>query len=326
MRPAVWIGVGIALVLAAGALRAADGTPTSHGVRMPALDDATIDKLIEHAESTSVNIVLLPASVTDKKGRSVRGLQQANFRLFEDSQPQTIRFFSAEGRDPVSIAFLLDLSGSMRQFDKIGHAKEAIRFFVDQLRPGDLFALIGFADRQVAWITEFTDDRDWFIKRLLVQEGYGQTALNDAVAAAPGLVNDKIKGRKAIVLITDGIDNYSQLDVERAVEVARRVSVPIYTIGFPSVSDEMLPKDKRGTDLEILRFVSNETGGRIFSVRDPEELKEAVLLVDAELRQQYLLGYYPSWTEPDGRFHTLRVVTEDNDFRVRTRTGYYAEP
>ena len=323
-----WLALGFGLVLATGILAAEPSSVSAPPRRSKPVDDATLQKLIElhQAESASVRVVLLPASVTDKKGRTVQGLQQADFRLFEDAQLQTIRFFSSESREPVAITFLLDVSGSMRQFDKIGHAKEAIRFFVDQLRPGDLFSLICFADRQVVWITEFTDDREWFLKRLLVQEGYGQTALHDAVAAAPGLVDAKIKGRKAILLITDGVDNYSQLDIDRAIEIARRVSVPIYTIGLTSVSEEMLPKERRGTDFEILRHISEETGGRIYSVRDPEDLKDAVLLVDAELRQQYLLGYYPPWNEPDGRFHTLRVVTANEKLKVRTRTGYYAEP
>jgi len=319
--------LGLAVLTAVGT--AAEGAPPAgEGVRPGVLDDATIDQLLElhHAEKSAVRVVLLPASVTDKKGRAVSGLQKEDFQLFEDSRPQSIQFFSSEAREPVAIAFMLDVSGSMRQFDKIGHAKEAIRFFVDQLRPGDLFALICFADRQVAWVTEFTDNREWFLKRLYVQEGYGQTALNDAVAAAPGLVDDRIKGRKGIVLITDGVDNFSQLDVGDAVALARRVNVPVYTIGFTSVSEDLLPKELRGSDLEVLRFVSAETGGQLFSVRDPEELKDAVLLVDAELRHQYLIGYQPAWSQADGRFHTVRLETDKSKLRVRTRSGYYAEP
>jgi Ca-activated chloride channel family protein len=311
----------VALGVAAGA------EPSSERSRRAPVDDATIERLLalHHTESSSVRLVLLPASVTDRKGRAVPGLEKSDFRLFEDSRPQPIQYFSSEAREPVAIAFLLDISGSMRQFDKLGHAKEAIRFFVDQLRSGDRFALICFADRQVAWITEFTDDRDWFLRRLAVQEAYGQTALNDAVAAAPGLVSDHIKGRKAIILITDGVDNFSQLGIADAVDIARRVSVPIYTIGFTSVSEELLPKDERGVDLSVLRYVSAETGGQLFPVQDPEELKEAVLVVDQELRHQYLIGYQPAWEQPDGRFHTLRLEAGKTKLRVRTRTGYYAE-
>ena len=159
-----------------------------------------------------------PSSTTERKGRPVRGLDAADFRLFENASPQSIRYFSSNTDEPVSIAFLLDVSGSMRQLDKLEHAKEGIRHIVDGLRPGDQFALICFADDQVAWITEFTSDRWNFLRRLGVQEGYGQTALNDAIAATPGLVDAGIKGRKAIVLITDGVDNHSRLSIEEAVE------------------------------------------------------------------------------------------------------------
>jgi VWFA-related protein len=226
------------------------------------VDDATIERLraLHHTESHEVRMVLLPTSVTDRKGRNIRDLSKEDFRLFEDQQPQDIRYFASEAREPVSVAFVLDVSGSMRQMDKMDHAKEAIRFFIDQLRPDDRFALICFADDQVAWITEFTSNRWRFLRRLGVQDGYGQTGLNDAIAAAPGLVDASTKGRKAIVLITDGVDNHSRLSIEEAVETARRVSVPMYTIGFMSVSEKMLPKGTVKTNLEVLRYVSDQTG------------------------------------------------------------------
>jgi VWFA-related protein len=303
--------------------RIADASSPSRDV-----DDATIERLrrLHHTESHEVRMVLLPTSVTDKKGRTVQNLEKKHFRLYDDRQLQEIRYFSSEAREPISLAFVLDVSGSMRQMEKMEHAKEAIRFFVDQLQTDDQFALICFADDQVAWITEFTGDRERFLRRLWVQEGYGQTGLNDAIAAAPGLVDAEIKGRKAIVLITDGVDNYSQLNTEQAVEVARRVSVPVYTIGFLSVSEKMLPKGTVSTNLAVLRYVSDETGGKLFAVHDPMELKEAVNLVDAELRHQYVIGYYPGSEKFDGGFHEIDVETDKRRLTVRTRAGYYGTP
>ena len=291
-------------------------------------DDATIERLraLHYTESHEVRMVLLRTSVTDRRGRTVRDLSKEDFRLFEDQQLQDIRYFASESREPISVAFVLDVSGSMRQLDKMAHAKQAIRFFIDQLRRDDRFALICFADDQVAWITEFTSDRRRFLRRLGVQEGYGQTALNDAIAAAPGLVDASTKGRKAIVLITDGVDNHSQLSIEEAVDAARRVRVPMYTIGFMSVSEKMLPKGAVMTNLEVLRFVSDQTGGHLFAVHDPMELKEAVAQVDAELRHQYVLGYYPDPEKFDGKFHVLRVETHRPRFVVRSRKGYYGVP
>ena len=304
-------------------VRIAEISPVSREV-----DDATIERLraLHFSETHEVRMVLLPTSVTDKKGRNIRDLSKEDFQLFDDQQQQDIRYFASEAREPISVAFVLDVSGSMRQMDKMDHAKEAIRYFVDQLRPDDRFALICFADDQVAWITEFTSDRWNFLRRLGVQEGYGQTALNDAIAAAPGLVDAGIKGRKAIVLITDGVDNNSLLGIEEAVETARRVSVPMYTIGFMSVSEKMLPKATVKTNLEVLRFVSDETGGHLFAVHDPAELKEAVAQVDAELRHQYVLGYYPEPDKFDGSFHEIRVETDKRRLVVRSRKGYYGVP
>ena len=292
------------------------------------VDDATLERLLKlhYTQSEKVRLVLLPTSVTDRRGRAVRGLEPDDFRVFEDHVPQEIKFFSSEASEPVSLAFLLDVSGSMRQLGKLRHAKEAIRYVVDHLGPEDRFGLICFADEQVSWVTDFTQDRERFLARLEVQEAYGQTALNDAVAAAPRLVNESVKGRKAIVLITDGVDNTSQLTTSQAVDLARQISLPIYTIGFLSVPEENLPKGAAETNLEILRSVAGETGGRLFSVHDVVELKEAVAYLEAELRHQYLIGYYPTRKRDDGEFHKIRMEVGKSRWQVRTRAGYYATP
>ena len=214
----------------------------------------------------------------------------------------------------------------MRQLDKLEHAKEAIRYFVDNLRQGDQFALIAFADDQVDWITEFTGDRQRFLRRLDVQQGFGQTALNDAIAATPRLVDDSISGRKAIVLVTDGIDNASAMSMNRAVALARQVNVPIFTLGFLSVSAEALPRGAVETNFEVLDRVADETGGRLFAVHGPVELKEAIAFLDAELRFQYMLGYYPARIPEQGEFRQIRLEVDHRRLSARTRSGYYATP
>jgi Ca-activated chloride channel family protein len=318
---------GLVVCVAAAWTSVAGGEP-DRIVSSYTTDDARIEQLrqLHYTESHQVRMVLLPTSVTDRRGRNVLNLSREEFRLFEDNEPQEIRYFSSETREPISVAFVLDVSGSMRQLDKMQHAKEAIRFFIDQLRSDDRFALICFADEQVDWVTEFTADRHRFLRRLSVQTGYGKTALNDAIAAVPTLVDDGVAGRKAIVLITDGVDNSSHMGIERAVDVARRVSVPVYTIGFISVPEKMLPKGSTMINLEVLRFVSSETGGQLFAVHDPVELKEAVAAVDRELRHQYLLGYYPAADKIDGKYHEIQVKTDRRRLLVRTRAGYYGTP
>jgi Ca-activated chloride channel family protein len=328
-RAAVWAVVVLAgLVTSAAVAAAADASDEQPRFKTRAVDDATLERLLElhYTEAEDVRLVLLPASVTDRKGRVVRGLGREDFKLYDDQVLQEIKYFSSETREPISIAFLLDISGSMRRQEKLVHAKEAIRYFVDQLREGDRFGLICFADEQVVWVTELTGDRRRFLQRLEVQEGFGQTALNDAVAAAPGLVDDRVGGRKAIVLITDGIDTSSRLSSRQAVELARQVSVPIYTIGFLAVPADHLPKDALAEKLEILDRATAETGGRLFPVYDPAELKEAITYIDNELRFQYVLGYYPSHSDSDGSFRRVRVVANKANWTVRTRSGYYDQP
>lgn len=293
------------------------------------VDDATLEKILKstYVEVEKVRLVLLPAKVEDRKGRIVRGLKAADFTLREDHIPQTIQFFSVESSTPVSIAFMLDVSGSMRVSGKLEAAKEAIRYFLDSLRPQDRFALICFADEQVDWVTEFTSDRQRFLERLEVQTGYGKTALNDAVAAAPGLVEARGDGKKAILLITDGVDNASRITADRAVDLARRASVPIYTIGFSSLRRDVIPaKEELQTNFSVLSLFSDETGGSLFAVHDPDELKEAVARIDEELRFQYLIGYKPTRSIWDGKYRRIELETRKSRYLVSTRKGYYATP
>lgn len=314
-------------VVAAVSTPALSSQATPPGERK--LDDATIERLlkIQDQEEVAVRLVLLPASVEDKRGRIVTGLKAADFRLTDERIPQTIKYFSVESDEPVAIAFVLDVSGSMRQSGKLEAAKEAIRFFVDQLRPQDRFALICFADEQVSWVTEFTSDRERFLERLMVQEGYGQTALNDAVAATPKLVDENAIGRKAIVLITDGVDNASRLTVHEAITTARRVEVPIFTVGFTTLpwEDKKKPKDL-GTNMAVLQLFAEQTGGDTFVVQDPDELKEAVDHISRNLRHQYLIGYSPGLASWDGRFRAVDLQAGNGRYVVRTRKGYYANP
>lgn len=295
----------------------------------PKLDSATVERLlrIQDEQEVAVRLVLLPASVEDKRGRIVTGLSAGDFKLTDERVPQQIKYFSVESDEPVSIAFVLDVSGSMRQSGKIDSAKEAVRFFVDQLRPQDRFALICFADEQVSWVTEFTSDRQRFLERLMVQEGYGQTALNDAVAAIPKLVDESTKGRKAIVLITDGVDNASKLTVEQSVAIARKVEVPIFTVGFSTLPWEDRKKTKDlGFNMAVLQLFADQTGGSLFVVQDPDEMKEAVARISTDLRHQYLIGYSPGLDRWDGRFRSVQLLARNGRYVVRTRKGYYANP
>jgi Ca-activated chloride channel family protein len=323
-----FFAIGAALILA-GSMTTGSAEPGTSAGGQQKLDTATVERLlrIQDEQEVAVRLVLLPASVEDKQGRIVTGLTARDFALTDERVPQQIKYFSVENDEPVSIAFVLDVSGSMRQRGKIEAAKEAVRYFVDNLRPQDRFALICFADDQVSWVTKFTSDRERFVERLMVQEGYGQTALNDAVAAIPKLVDESTTGRKAIVLITDGVDNASKLTVEQAIVTARKVEVPIFTVGFSTLPWEDRKKAKDlGFNMAILQLFADETGGALFVVQDPDELKEAVARISTDLRHQYLIGYSPGLERWDGRFRSIQLQARNGRLMVRTRKGYYANP
>jgi Ca-activated chloride channel family protein len=288
----------------------------------------TVDQLLalHHTETARVRMVMLGVSVTNRRGHFVSGLDAQDFRLFEDQVPQEIAFFAPEGEEPLSVAFLLDVSGSMRERNKLRRSKDAIRFLVNRLRPVDQFALICFADEQVAWITDFTRDRQRFLRRLEVQRAYGRTALVDALAAAPQFVHDKVATRNAIVLITDGNDNFSQTPVPEAIEMARRVNVPLFTIAFLSVDASWLPKGTVDTRLEAVRAVSRVTGGRVLPVYSEEQLRSALDLLDIELSSQYSIGYYPNDNPDNGEFQEIQLEVDKRRLQARTRSGYYAAP
>jgi len=300
-------------------MRAGNGAP---------IDDHELDRLIElhHAEREQVRLVLVPAVVVNRRNKIVSGLQVSDFKLFEDFAPMEIEYFGTEASQPVAISFLLDVSGSMGRLGKLEEAKQAIRIFVDALQTGDRFGLISFADDQVAWITELNSDRERFLRRLEVQEAYGQTALFDALAATPRLVAEDVEGRKAIVLFTDGNDNASRLNTFKAVRLARSVEVPIHIISFSSVSSGLRPKGSESREIRTLERFALETGGSIWPIRNPTDLKEAVLRIQEELRFQYVIGYHPKRRDWDGSFRRLKLETERSGLIVRSRSGYYANP
>jgi Ca-activated chloride channel family protein len=281
---------------------------------------------LEGVEEEKVRIVLVPASVEDRQGRIVRGLKAEDFVLLEERVPRKIESFWVEEGAPVRLAFLLDVSGSMGMSGKLEAAKEGIRYLVESLRADDEAALICFADEQVSWVTDFTADRRRFLERLAVQEGYGKTALHDAIGAAPALVEERTIGRKAIVLFTDGVDNASRLAREEAIALARRVNVPIYAVTFTTLPPAVRRGPDTGTNLEALREIAQETGGALFVVYDPDELKEAVQRIDQELRYQYLLAFRPSADVWDGRYRRIELLARKGKYVVRARKGYYAAP
>ena len=314
---------------------AAAADPSSSAIRTIAASahgaptDDEIERLIKKGLATEVHVdrVVVPAVVLDRKGRPVQGLRVEDFAVAEESIPQRIDYFFVERNEPVSIAFLLDVSGSMRLLDKIGEAREAITFFLDKLGPRDEAQLMTFADNEVETMAPFGTAPDLIRQRLEDVKAYGQTALNDAIAAAPGILERDRKGRKAIVLITDGVDNYSKFTLMEAVASARKTDVPVYAIGFaqePRALKE--PAGEGETNAGVLQRVADETGGRFFFIHDPDDMKEAIQAIEDDLSSQYVLGYTPARMVCDGSFRRIQLSVGKDRYRVRTRKGYVAGP
>jgi Ca-activated chloride channel homolog len=303
--------------VAAAVLAAALAAPNADNTIEP--DDPILKG--RYVQIEKVQMVMVPTTVMDGRGRPVAGLSRDDFRLSENGRPIDIEFFATEANAPVAIAFLLDLSGSMRQEGKLDSAKNAINAFVNSLGPEDQFGLIGFADEQVTWITDFTSNVEMFRTRLDVQTGFGQTALFDALAASPSLVQEQLPARKAIVLFSDGLDNHSDLDALKAVHTARQASVPIYAISFLPAPLEMLSHAKKEA-VQILERFARETGGRAFTIENPPDLPAAMQRIQSDLRHQYVIGFQPP--PRDGQeFRRIRLETRKAKLRVQCRAGYY---
>ncbi len=279
-----------------------------------------------YIDTTVVRLVLLRAIVQDNKGRVVTDLKQEDFIVYEDHFPQKISHFEVEMNEPVSMAFLLDVSGSMRLLDRIEEAKEAIKYFVTSFRKKDRFCLLIFADGQAEMVQEFTEDKQQFLSVLEPIYAYGQTALNDAVALAPNIVDQHAEGKKAIILISDGMDNFSQLNTKEALKIAKEFDVPIYVIAFADLPKKLMGEEEAvPLKMEVLSKAAEETGGQLFRVEDPMELKEAISQIEYELRHQYIIGYSPRRVIWDGAYRELKLETTRKNLNTRTRKGYYAK-
>ncbi|MCJ7469127.1 VWA domain-containing protein, partial [Candidatus Bathyarchaeota archaeon] len=256
-------------------------------------------------------------------------LTQKDFEVYENNDRRTITYFNRDSNAPISLTVLLDVSGSMALLDKFKESREALRTLVTSLfGPRDEVSLLIFADGEVEVASEFSTDKAPFLSVLDKTEAYGQTALNDAVAVSPEFANKGRNEKRALLLITDGIENDSQSTPDQALDIARRVDVPIFIIGYKiPLSDQYLKGQKRAPDLTALGIVatldrfSQATGGKAYFLKEPRELTQTLREICAELSQQYIIGY-TSYVNGGNEYRRIRVVTQRKKFKVRTRQGY----
>lgn len=286
---------------------------------------------VDYRFGLDVNAVHLAATVVDDKGRLVTDLNEGDFLVYEDGVPQELTYFSRGADAPVDIMLLVDGSGSMDMVSKVANARNAAIQLVSVLGAEDRVAVYAFA-RGIVELCAFTEDKKDAIEALQRLEPFGSTAIYDAVAEASDLIRHQGFGRRAIVLITDGIDTASELSVEEAVEVAKGVDLPVFGIRVLSPLDDpdneafLGVHGKDATLGDSLRRFAAETGGKLYEASQIGALRAATVRVKQELKTQYRLGYVPRNSRRDGRFRRIEVYVRKDDVQVRTRKGYYARP
>jgi Ca-activated chloride channel family protein len=272
------------------------------------------------------DLVLLDVTVLDPSNRPVMDLKRDEFGVTEDKIPQKIEFFSRE-QVPVSLVYAIDTSGSMRP--KLDTVVKASINLAKQSRAGDELAVIEFKD-QPELLEEFTIDVNDVVDTLNGLVASRQTAMLDALCLAADYANKDGKNRrKAVLLVTDGLDNDSYYKFNEVVNHLREIEVQIYLIGFINDLDrdagvfKKSAKDKAET---LLNKLAEETGGKAFYPRELSEVQNIAQQISTDLRTQYSIGYYPTNTKKDGSFRTVKVQIKADNRRLvaRTRNGYTA--
>jgi Ca-activated chloride channel family protein len=268
-----------------------------------------------------VDLVLVPVTITDPMNRLVTGLEKENFQLFEGSSAQEIRTFSSEDA-PVSLGVIFDSSGSMSS--KMDRAKEAVVEFFKTANPQDEFFMITFSDEPET-VSEFTNSVDEIQNKLIFAIPKHRTALLDAIYMGVSKMRQAKYAKKALLIISDGGDNHSRYTENEIKSVVKEADVMIYAIGiydrYASALEERLGP-------QLLSEITELTGGRAFTIDNPNDLADVATKIGVELRNQYVLGYRPTKVVRDGKWRKIKVKLLPPKglppLRVYARTGYYA--
>lgn len=268
---------------------------------------------------TNTDLVVLNVTVTDKAGQYVKKLKRSDFKIYEDGvevDPKTIAGFSLQ-ESPYAAVVLLDSSGSMEA--RFSLARSAAIRFLDGLRPEDVAAVYRF-DSKVERVQEFSGGRDLAPTAYAIR-AKGMTTLNDAIVEAAKTLADRPETRKAIVILSDGMDTYSNASSEKAVESALAVGASIFAVDMASIET---PGSGKRQSAGSLKGFAEKTGGRFVSTPGGQALRDAFTGIADELGQQYTIAYRPLNRNRDGKWRTLEVKVQKEEVTVRTRKGYRA--
>ena len=297
-------------------------TPDPNAKNLPE-SDIPLGPNGEHRKPIIVNtdLVLVPVTVTDDWNRIVTGLDRENFTVLEGNEAQQVKTFSSEDA-PISLGVIFDMSGSMS--DKIEKAREAVIEFMKTANPQDEFFMITFNDRPMLR-SDFTQNVEEVQGKLVYTVPGGSTALLDAIYMGMSKMKDAHNPKKALLIISDGGDNHSRFTENEVKSQVKEADVEIYAIGIFSTAPSQ-PEEIAGPTL--LAEITGVTGGRMFTISNPNELADVATKIGIELRNQYVLGYRPSNKAKDGRWRKIKVKLIPPKglphLNVNFRTGYYA--
>ncbi|HKD81810.1 MAG TPA: VWA domain-containing protein [Candidatus Angelobacter sp.] len=329
----------------------------------------------------TVKVVNVPATVRDKHGKIINSLGKDDFLLEEDGRPQTVRYFAHESDLPLTLGLLVDTSLSQRRV--LEQERHASYSFLDQMlhQTKDVAFVIHF-DHEVELLQDLTSNREKLesaLQALQVAQydsgnnnsgqsgngggangggypgrhgdgrhhgygGGGGTQLYDAAYLASDELMQKQQGRKAIIILSDGVDRGSKVALETAIETTQKADTVVYSILFKD--DEgyggggfgrggyggmgrhgggsRYPQESRPDGKKILEQISRETGGRLFEVSKKQPIEKIYEAIEEDLRNQYNLGYTPEPADAEGSYHKISLKTKEKDMVVQAREGYYA--
>lgn len=276
----------------------------------------------------AVEVVTVNASVRDSRGRVVRNLKKADFEVIDSGMRREIRDFHA-GDSPVSLAVLLDISGSMSVGGNMARAREAVGVAMANLRTkSDEAALFTF-DSELQEVVRFTTDLDRVRRVSLEGQPWGKTSLYDAVAQTARTVAERTNRHRAVLVITDGVDTGSTLTAPQVSGIASSIDVPVYLLTVVNPADHpggefaVLQTDGRVSDTATLADLARWTGGDMRVASLPAHTSAAIADLFAEIRHQYLITFEPG--ERAG-WHPLEIRTRKKNLVVHARSGYMAGP
>jgi len=315
--------VAVAIVLSSGLALAQTGTgqtSSSSNANTAGSQENPVATFRAHTD-----LVLIPVTVTDTLNRFVLGLQKEDFRLFEDGAEQNVAIFSGEDA-PLSVGVVFDESGSIGY--KLQTSRDAAAQLLRMLTRQDEAFLVEFADAAKVSVG-FTNQIQEIQSALDKAQSSGLTAMLDAIDTGVLEMKKARNSRKAIVIVSDGGDNRSHYTAAQIEALVREADVQIYAMGVfePVLSLGLSAEEISGP--RLLSEIAAQTGGRAFAAAVPGDLPSVATRIAVELRNQYVLGYYPTDKARDGKYRTVEVKVSQppglgSPLKVHWRLGYYA--